>query len=257
MADFIKSRDNEKVKYYCKLRDNAAFRHEENLFVAEGLKLCSDISAVIPPEMVFYTENAQSAGEYLGTQQYCVADTVAQKLSDVKAPQGVFCVFAMPKQNAQSLAKGSWLALENVQDPANVGAILRSAAAFNYKGVMLSGKCADVYCGKAIRASMGAAVKLSVLTDCDFNALFPILKKRGALTLAACLENSVPLESVMPKQGQDIVMVIGNEGQGITTETKAICDKAVRIPISAMVESLNAAAAASILLWHFRGEGGI
>ncbi len=239
------------MKYYCKLKDSAAFRHEEQSFVAEGLKLCLDIAAHLTPSQVFFTEHAQETATTLSGEAFCVTESVAQKLSDVRAPQGLFCVFPMPQIVDNALEDGSWLLLDRVQDPANVGAMLRSAAAFGYRGAALSSGSADVFSPKALRASMGAAVKLHIIENCDFAKAIPLLKSRGALTLAACLEDSVPLHSISHGT-RSTALLIGNEGQGVSEAARALCEACVRIPIAPAIESLNAAVAASVLLWHFR-----
>ncbi|MEG0179584.1 MAG: RNA methyltransferase [Oscillospiraceae bacterium] len=256
MAQFIKSRENDKIKNFIKLRDKAAFRKEHKLFTVEGLKLCLDIAAVLQPIETYCTQDVLEAEreiELLPGEHYIVSDDVAEKISEVKSPQGLFCVFERTECEINDIIKGSYVILENVQDPANVGTILRSAAAFGYKGAILCGACADVYSGKALRASMGAILRLDIIIGSTVAQTVAQLKKCGITSFAACLENSVPLLSIDALTVGNVGIVIGNEGKGLTSEAIEACDKAVRIPISSKVESLNAAAAASGLLWHFKG----
>lgn len=248
----ITSRDNDKIKAVCRLRDSTAFRQQENSYMAEGLKLCRDLCAVIKPKEIYITEKALDSFQdapSLCEECYIVSDHVAQKLSDAKTSQGLFCVFDMPESTR--LFKGRWLCLENVQDPANVGAALRSAAAFGFDGAVLSKGCADAFSQKALRSSMGAAARLPLYFADDFLQTLCELKQQGCTLIAAALQNSKPLE-----EARDIkspCLVIGSEGQGLTQQTVEVCNIAVRIPITNKVESLNAAAAASVLMWHFRG----
>ncbi|MEG0616918.1 MAG: RNA methyltransferase [Oscillospiraceae bacterium] len=243
MAQFIKSRENDKIKNFIKLRDKAAFRKEHKLFTVEGLKLCLDIAAVLQPIETYCTQDVLEAEreiELLPGEHYIVSDDVAEKISEVKSPQGLFCIFERTECEINDIIKGSYVILEN-------------AAAFGYKGAILCGACADVYSGKALRASMGAILRLDIIIGSTVAQTVAQLKKCGITSFAACLENSVPLLNIDALTVGNVGIVIGNEGKGLTSEAIEACDKAVRIPISSKVESLNSAAAASVLLWHFKG----
>ena len=149
---------------------------------------------------------------------------------------------------------GRYLALEGVQDPGNVGTLLRSAAAFGFDGVILSEGCAAPYAPKTLRASMGAAVQLPVIEAGAMPPVIGELRRKGIECLAAALYRSQPLGDAKAGPG-GVCVVIGSEGQGLTEATIAACDRTVRIPMTGRVESLNAGIAGSILLWHFRGAG--
>ena len=207
MTEVIASRDNERVKRACKLRDSGARRAAEGRFLAEGLRLCTDLAQRLPPEEVYCTQKLLDAHPELaalGGRHFLVSDAVAAKLSDTKAPQGLFCVFPRRTKTLEAVRGGGrYVCLEHIQDPANVGALLRSAAAFGFAGAVLCG-------------------------------------------------NSVPLERVDTQRLPGAALLIGNEGNGLLPGTVAAADKAVRIPMAAGVESLNAAVAGGVLLWHFR-----
>ena len=159
----------------------------------------------------------------------------------------------MPQQ--AFTGKGRYLCLERVQDPSNLGALLRSAAAFGFDAVALSPGCADAFSQKALRASMGAAGKVPVVVVPQFPAFLRALGEKGCAVYAAALQNSRPLAEAVPPAGGGLALVIGNEGAGLSPEAVAAAGMAVRIPMTGAVESLNAAVAGSILLWHFRGVG--
>ena len=257
LVNVITSRDNETIKYACKIGQSKAFRQSERCFLAEGLKLCFDLAATLTVNKVFYTSTIQAAHpavETLGGTHYEISDSVAQKLSDTKAPQGLFVLFSLPQISLDAISeKGRYLCLENVQDPSNVGAMLRSAAAFGFDGAVLSTGCADAFSPKGVRASMGAAGHIDVFTEVDMPSAIAALRAKGLPVYAAALQNSVPLETVSPEKGAGVAIVIGNEGNGLTDAAIAAASAAVRIPITDKVESLNAAVAGSVLLWHFRG----
>lgn len=256
MAEILTSKDNEQVKYLKKLLEKPAFCKQEGLFVAEGVKLSLDAAeSGLDLVNIYYTEEAQKrwpALDTLGCKKQLISAQVAQKLSGMPSAQGVFALCRMPRPAASDIdPAGRYIALEAVQDPANMGAILRSAAAFGYDGVILSAGCAEPFGQKAMRASMGAVFKLPLIRTEDLPALLGQLADRGMATGAAALYDSVDIREFRPEGG--LVIAIGNEGQGLTDETIAACRQSIRIPIRGM-ESLNAAVAASILMWEFGGR---
>ncbi|GKI16496.1 23S rRNA methyltransferase [Oscillospiraceae bacterium] len=259
MPECITSRENAKIKYACKLGQSAAFRAGENAFLAEGYKLCLELAKGCPLKVIYYTCRAQDkwpALQALPCEQYLVEDHVAEKLAGVESPQGVFGVFGRPAARFADLPRGGrFLALERVQDPGNVGALIRSAAAFDFDGVLLSPGCADPFAPKVLRASMGAAGRMPLVAAPNLADALAELASRGVLCLAAALENSLPLGEVDPACPGGVCLVIGSEGQGLSAAAMAACQKAVRIPITDRVESLNASVAGGVLLWHFRGAG--
>lgn len=151
-------------------------------------------------------------------------------------------------QAADILAKGRRiLALEAVQDPGNVGTLLRSAAAFGFDGVLLSKGCAAPFAPKTLRASMGAAGRLPVAPVQDLPQALQQLRARGVVCLAAALYHSRPLDEAPQSYLDGLCAVIGSEGQGLTDAAVQACDMAVRIPMTDLVESLNAGVAAVCL----------
>ena len=242
MTEKITSRENAKIKYACRLAQSAAFRRSEGRFLAEGRKLC--------PELARGAELETLPGEH-----YLVEDHVADKLADVGTHQGVFGVFHTPEHTLEEARTGGrYLALERVQDPGNVGTLLRSAAAFGFDGVLLSDGCASVWAPKTLRASMGAAVRIPVIEAGKMPEAIAALRAKGITCLAAALYKSQPLSAAEPRYPGGVCVVIGSEGQGLTEETICACNGTVRIPMTDRVESLNAGIAGSILLWHFREE---
>lgn len=257
MDEKITSRDNARIKYACRLSASAAFRRSEGRFFAEGRKLCPELAKGAELEILFYTAAAaEKCPELAGLpgQHYLVEDHVADKLAGVPAHQGVFGVFRTPVHTLDEVkAGGRYLALESVQDPGNVGTLLRSAAAFGFDAVLLGPGCAAPFSPKVLRASMGAAGRLPLGVCRDLEGAIGELRARGVCCLAAALYRARPLDEAGRCFPGGVCVVIGSEGQGLRRETVAACDAAVRIPMTDRVESLNAGVAGSILLWHFRG----
>lgn len=256
MESCITSRENGKIKYACKLAQSAAFRNQEQSFFAEGLKLCLELArSPLHLKVIFYTEKALNKSPQLAQlpgEHYLVEEHVAQKLAQSQSSQGVFGIFELPAFRWEDLRPGlRLLALEGVQDPGNVGTLIRSAAAFGFDGVLLAGGCASPWSPKTLRASMGAAGQLPVLELPHMPSAIEQLNQMGYTTLAAALYRSQPLTGTPHAYAGGLCLVIGSEGQGLTPQTQEACTAAVRIPMTSRVESLNAGVAGSVLLWYF------
>ena len=254
----ITSRENAKIKYAAHLAASAAFRQQEQCFLAEGLKLCPELAKGAVLKELYYTEQALQKAPALAQlpgEQYLIAPHVAEKLADVGTNQGVFGVFQTPQHGWECIRPGGrFLALERVQDPGNVGTLIRSAAAFGFDAVLLADGCASPFAPKTLRASMGAAVRVPVIEAGALPEAIAALREKGITCLAAALYQSQPLSAAASRYPGGVCVVIGSEGQGLTDAAIAACDGTVRIPMTDRVESLNAGIAGSILLWHFREE---
>ncbi len=263
----ITSRKNELVREYLRLAASASDRREQGRLSLEGARLCRDAAeSGLKILSLFYTQEA--AAKYDGyldairafsPVEYLISQSVADCLSDTKHPQGVFCVCSMPEETAGVLSPSggeNFLMLENMQDPANLGAALRTAEAVGIGGVVLAGNCCDVYSPKALRAGMGAAFRLPVFRRGIAAEAVARLNAAGFRTLAA-----VPDRSALPVTLVDFsvpsVVVIGNEGNGLIEMTERACTARVTIPMKGRAESLNAAAAAVVFMWEMMREKGV
>lgn len=255
--DCITSRDNGKIKYACALRDSERQRAADGLFFAEGPKLILELAKSCAPAAVYATEAALRKTPALAALERVttlIAPHVAEKLAGTRSSQGVFALLQTPRPSAGLLDTARrLLALEGVQDPGNVGTLLRSAAAFGFDAVLLGPGCAAPFAPKTLRASMGAAGRLPVLSTGDLPGTLTALRARGVTCLAAALYHSRPLDEAGNDFPGGLCLVIGSEGQGLSDAAVAACDAAVRIPMTDLVESLNAGVAGSVLLWQFRG----
>ncbi|MEE1300486.1 MAG: RNA methyltransferase, partial [Acutalibacteraceae bacterium] len=189
---------------------------------------------------------------------FLVNDAVLEKLSDTRTPQGVCCVVRMAAPASllsDERPAAKLLLLENVQDPANLGAIARTAEALGISGLLVSGGC-DVYAPKALRASMGALLRLPVeVVDASREGSEPVLSLlEKAEALGFKTYASTPAADAVPVTEADfsgkVLCVVGNEANGVTPETMTACAERVTIPMAGRAESLNAAAAGAILMWE-------
>lgn len=263
MPDFISSRRNGIIKEAVQLSGSAECRRERRLYFLEGARLCSDAAASgVSIQILFYTEHAdEKYAEYLSSVRKCarasyvVAPQVAQALSCTKTSQEIFCVCEMPlKKKALTdrsalLQPGAYIALEELQNPANLGAVLRTAEALGVDGAVLGGNCCDLYSPKVLRASMGAVFRLPIYDAEDLPALLKSLNRRGFLTAAAVPDAAATPITRMNFSGP-CMLAVGNEGNGLSEETKKACSVLATIPMTGRAESLNASAAAAILIWE-------
>ena len=256
--DVITSRENPRIKRACALRDSEKQRAAAGLFFAEGPKLCLELARGCRAAELYATAPALAhtpALAGLGPAVVEITQPVAEKLAGTRSTQGVFALFETPATDPAPLLATARriLALEGVQDPGNVGTLLRSAAAFGFDAVLLGPCCAAPFSPKVLRASMGAAGRLPLGVCADLPAALGALRGRGVACLAAALYKARPLDAVGTQFPGGVCVVIGSEGQGLSDAAIAACSAAVRIPMTDRVESLNAGVAGSILLWHFRG----
>lgn len=253
----IESKTNERVKRVCRLMRSASARRDDRLFVLEGLRLCCDAAqnGVIASE-VFVTERfsekypAQVALLEKNADRVFLTDEAAfAKMCDTDSSQGVISVIPMSSAEHpwEWKSDGRYVACESVSDPSNLGAIARTAEALGVSGLMLFGSCCDRYNPKAMRASMGALLRLPVL-ECTVADL--------ARLSDFCLESYA---TVVDPEAESIhtagfhagsVVFIGNEANGLSPELVEQCDRRITIPIAGRAESFNAAAAAAIVLWE-------
>ena len=254
----ITSKDNETVKHAAKLIKSASYRKECGAFAAEGARICRDgVRSGFSPELFIYTRSAAEkyGGDFAeisgASKRVCeVSNEIFLKISDTKSPQGFFCVFNMldkQKFPYRINKRGNYLACERIQDPSNLGTILRTAEALGMEGVILSADCCDFFSPKVVRGSMGAVFRMPLHIPEDFTAYISQLTEQGVSTLASTPYNAKDITALSLDGG---VMLIGNEGSGLSEAAMAACSQRVSIPMRGRAESLNAAAAAAILMWE-------
>lgn len=256
MVNTIQSKDNPKIKYAQKLAKDGRFRAETGLFFATTPKVVMDIlRAGFAAESLFFVQQEYDrfAQELAAENVYIISDAVSEKLSEDKTSPGVYGVFKMKQPDLDRIYSCKKLiVLEDIQDPGNIGAIMRTALAFGYNDIVVSSKCADIYSPKVLRSSMTASVKLNVCKIDDIPQLVRQLSAKGFSTVATCLENSRELGS--EKIGLPVAVLIGNEGNGLCWQTIDASTHRVKIPMSQQIESLNAAVSAGVMMWELRGE---
>lgn len=251
----ITSRKNPLFAAIRSLRGSRRERLAAGLCLTEGPKLVAEaVRWGAEIETVVY---ARGQEDLLpppdGARTVVVPEELFRACSDVETPQGVLALCrrrdsALP----ETLEKGRYLVLEGVQDPGNVGTIWRTADALGADGVMLVGPCADPWSPKTMRATMGACFRLP-LWETGWEELCPRLAAAGLPLYAAALRSDTA--DVRELKLNAAAVAIGSEGRGVSQECLARCSRTVRIPMRPRCESLNAAAAATVILWEMARDG--
>lgn len=247
----ITSLQNPLVKNFVKL-NTAAVRKAENLFLLEGIKLCREgIENGLDIRYCLCGDNEQAlelAARCPKAQCFLVSDAVLSKISTAKTPQKIIMVAEIPKYFAEDIRGDIILALDGVSDPANFGSMLRTAEAFGVQDILCSGQTVDLYSSKVLRGAMGSSFRVRVHRG-DLKQYLTELKSKGYHLYATALTgNDILLQQA--DFSQKCVIVIGNEGNGVSDEILGLCDQTVMIPMAGKNESLNAAAAAAVVLWQ-------
>lgn len=253
----LESPRNERLRAWAKLRD-ARHRRREGLFLAEGPHLAEEAvaagvriaAAVAAPD--FEVEGLLPRG----TEIVRAAPRALAVLEETPSSQGIVLVCRRPEPAAAPGDGGRWLLLDNLQDPGNVGSLVRTAHAAGIDGVVLGRGCADAYSMKCLRAAQGSTFHLPV-AEADLGAWIPAARA-GGLRVLSTNPAGVGARSyrAVPPGGRGWALLIGAEGAGVDPALDALADERLLIPMPGGAESLGAAAAGAILLFHLCGPAG-
>jgi TrmH family RNA methyltransferase len=252
----ITAKDNPKVKNVVKLVSSAKKRRETGLIVLEGARLCSEALAEgVKVAELFYTSQTEKANAKLlealkkKAEFYSeVSGEVFEKISDTKSPQGILATVKLSPL-FDGTFNGKWIGFEQVADPSNLGAAARTAEALGFGGILISKNGVDPYSPKSLRASMGALLRIPIVVAEDFESSIESLRQEGYKVSGAVIDESAEKINNI-SFGEKEIILIGNEANGLTAKIKARCHRLITIPMSGRAESLNAAAAAAILMWE-------
>ncbi len=225
------------------------------MFVLEGVKLLEEaVLSRIDIESVYITRECLESGkselavlEQLDRKVIEVAEAAAARLFQAKTPQGVCAVCHIPQREPDFGKKGRYLALWDVQNPGNVGTMIRTADALGFDGVILSEGCCDLYNLKTLRAAMGSIFRMPLLVT-DMESF--VRQNDNRLTFFASVVDADAPGITATEFPEGSVMMIGNEGNGLSDEQVSVCGNRVTIPMTGRAESFNAAMAATILMWE-------
>lgn len=244
--ELITSRKNKLIVHLRALGTRSAYRRDCGEYIVDGHKMLSEaLENAAQVNAVLWREGPmfEISGDI---EQYCAPDDLFEYASPLKDSPGPVFSLKIPKR-AENLSGSRVIILENVQDPGNVGTVIRTANALGFDDVVLTGACADIYNPKTVRATMGAIFRQNVVSV-PLSELKARLQERGlALYAAALTDTAVDIRQL---QIEKCAVAIGSEGSGLTQELLSICDGQLIIPMQAGSESLNAAVAATIVMWE-------
>lgn len=247
MEERITSRKNPLLQQVKKLLSSRKAREEAGLFVSDGTKLLQEAAAHYPGlETVILSDGVQAQVPE-GVRLVRVPEDVMQSISPMAAPQGALFLCRLPQKQAFVPHRGM-LILDGLQDPGNLGTILRTANALGISVVLLEG-CADPFSHKVVRASMGAVFRMPVVQS-TWQEVNTLCQNAGIpLGVTALSDAAVDLRQAQLNQ---MAVVIGSEGQGVRREILETAQKQLIIPMEPGCESLNAAVAAAIVMWQMK-----
>ena len=272
----ITSKSNNTIKYICSL-ESKKYRNKFNKYVIEGIKMVEEIinSEGYAPEFIVYSkdilEKTTIGSHFLNTLNSSVnkynvvevSEDVFRYMSGLETPQGVMAVIDKNEKTIEDLEEtlkknlnNKYIILDKVQDPGNLGTIIRSAASFGIKNIICTEGTTDAFSPKVIRSTMSGILKTNLfcIKQDETEKCIKMLKDSGYRVVATSLEagSYITHEKIDDKT----VFVMGNEANGVTKDILDICDTFVKIPMSNIMESLNVAVASSIVMYeqYIRGE---
>lgn len=273
--ELITSVNNQRVKDVANLKQKK-YRTESGTFFAEGLRAVQEAVEYAEVTDLFFTAAEEEKlhdilikAKEKGARLYKADDKVMAKLSDTKTPQGVLAVIRMPEQNLQKLQPGAWqrktekqcqsagieidnnapvIILDRIQDPGNLGTIIRTADAVGALGIILLEGCVDAYSPKVVRASMGSLFHLPVVQDVFPEEALTWCYRHGYEPAATAMQGAANLYKA--DISKKMAFIFGNEANGVSEELQAAAETRLFIPMAGQAESMNVAMAAGIVLFE-------
>ena len=237
----ITSTSNNTIKTLIKLKQKK-YRDETGYYLVEGEHLVEEAMKAKQVECLISTKDITSDLPIV-----IVSNEVMSKLSFTKSPQFIMAKCKIKKEN--KLIDGKrYLILDDLQDPGNIGTLIRTALAFSIDQVILSNNCVDLYNDKLLRSMQGANFHINCIYD-DLKTVISTLKKNNVKIIGSALENGQDIKQI--KISEKMAFIVGNEGNGMNKDILQECDYVGYIPINT-IESLNVASAGSIMMYHFK-----
>jgi len=250
----LTSLNNTRIKRVAELSKRAGARNKEDVFVVEGIRMFREAPSDRIVEC-YVTEEFLERCDCKDRLEKCSYETVSEevfrKISDTQTPQGILCVVKQYHYRMEELLqkeKPFLVILEELQDPGNLGTILRTGEGAGIDGIIMSKKTVDIYNPKTIRATMGSVYRVPFLYTESLEQVILQLKEKNIHTYAAHLDGKEYYDIQEFKEG--CAFLIGNEGNGLKKETADLAEKYIKIPMMGQLESLNAAVAAAILMYE-------
>lgn len=252
----ITSSSNNRIKQLIQWNQKAKARKEDGVFIAEGVKMFAEAPLLWIREVYISESFSHKIPEELeGKLDRCsyevVSNAIFEKISDTQTPQGVLCVLNRPSYSLSELCFGGYplvMILEDLQDPGNLGTILRTAEGAGVTGIVMTSDTVDIFNPKTIRATMGSIYRVPFLYVDSLGDAISRLKRNGLRVYAAHLKGERRYHELNYVKGT--AFLIGNEGNGLTDQAVSLADVCLKIPMEGKLESLNAGVASGILMYE-------
>lgn len=248
----ITSTSNQQMKNLSQLMKKAKTRKEQGLFVVEGRKMFQEVPKAWLRQVYASESFVQENESLMADCTYeMVSDSVFKAVSDTQTPQGILCLVEQPSYGLSDLLCGEkthLLILESIQDPGNLGTMLRTGEGAGITGVIMNRTTVDLFNPKTIRSTMGSIYRMPYVVTDDLSGTVKELQADGVKVYAAHLKGTMQYDE--PDYTGASAFLIGNEGNGLTDEMADLADTYIKIPMCGQVESLNAAISATLLMYE-------
>ncbi|WMJ81112.1 RNA methyltransferase [Clostridium sp. MB40-C1] len=252
--NIIESKQNSLIKEVKKLHKKK-YRNEKNQFIVEGFRFVEEaLKSSFNVPYIFVNENAMERYKSFkiealineNTEVYSISDNLLKDICNTDTPQGILCVVDNESVEVKD-AKGFYVLVDRIQDPGNMGTIIRTAHASGALGVIITKGTVDIYNDKTLRSTMGSIFNIPIIQDENLE-IIKNLKAKGFRIVVSSLDTDKNFYDI--NLNQKIIIAVGNEGSGISEEIYSIGDEKVKIPMPGGAESLNAAVAAGIMIYE-------
>lgn len=257
--DYIQSKDNKTIKHIISLQQRK-YRQKFGEYTVEGIRAVTDIGKKDFLRSILIRESKRSELEplvqkgFTVSSIYVVQDPIFDKIEHSVNGQGILGIAKKCVNDLHSLIveDGLYVALDGVQDPGNLGTIIRTAVAAGAKGIFLLKGTVDPYNEKCVRSTMSALCNISIFEDVTLSEFYDFIKDNTIKTYVTSLENAKPYHTISyPKR---TMIILGNEGNGVSREIIEMCDQAITIPMYGDIESLNVSIAAALCMYKVREQ---
>lgn len=257
--DYIQSKDNKTIKHIISLQQRK-YRQKFGEYMVEGIRAVTDIGKKDCLRSILIRESKRSELEPLVekgltvSSVYVVQDSIFDKIEHSVNGQGILGIAKKYVNDLHSLIveDGLYVALDGVQDPGNLGTIIRTAVAAGAKGIFLLKGTVDPYNEKCVRSTMSALCNIPIFEDVTLSEFYDFIKDNTIKTYVTSLENAKPYHTISyPKR---TMIILGNEGNGVSREIIEMCDQAITIPMYGDIESLNVSIAAALCMYKVREQ---
>ena len=260
MVTEITSKNNLNIKHVKKIISCSKTRKQENLFAIDGTKLLEEaLKNNIKIKKIFYTQKYLDKNILLinkirknyKAEEFLISEDIMNNISETETPQGIICVCEFINKNINTNNLDLYnkiIFLDNIQNPMNLGSIFRSLDAFGIDLVILNTQSCDIYNPKVLRSSMGSIFRLNIIFEDNLNIIRSLKSQGFKLFATAPGINSKNINIL--HENDKLVVVLGNEGNGVSQEVMDICEDTVSIPMKNNCESLNVAVATGIIAWE-------